>query len=223
MIGAVIFDCDGTLVDSEPVARAAWGALLAEHGAFLTDDDWEAVIGTTFPVTYTHFRRRAPLPDEAETWDKFARRVLGAIRSGEMTAFPDAVQAVHDLVAAGVAVAVASSSPRIRLDATLEAAGLEATVPVTISGDDVRTGKPEPEAFLRAAQALGADPERCLVVEDSAIGVAAGRNAGMVVVGVVHHPGDRSRVAAADHVTDRLTAPQLRSWLPTPSSEEVTS
>ncbi len=107
---------------------------------------------------------------------------------------------------AGVPVAVASSSVRERLDRTLQRAGLHAHLPVTVAGDEVQRGKPEPDLFLAAAARLGVALGDCVVVEDTAPGVAAGLAAGAAVVGVARSPQDRERPRGAPVVVDELSA-----------------
>jgi beta-phosphoglucomutase-like phosphatase (HAD superfamily) len=103
-----------------------------------------------------------------------------------------------------VAVAVASTSVRERLDRTLRSAGLE--FEVSVAGDEVRHGKPAPDMFLAAASRLGVELARCAVIEDSAPGVAAGLAAGMRTVGVARANGDAVALAGAHVVLERLSA-----------------
>jgi HAD superfamily hydrolase (TIGR01509 family) len=110
---------------------------------------------------------------------------------------------VRELQARGVAIAVASSSPRARLDRTLARAGLAEAFAVTVAGDEVARGKPAPDMFLAAAERLGVAPERCAVIEDSAPGVAAGLAAGMRTVGVAR---DGAALGDAHVVLERLSA-----------------
>jgi HAD superfamily hydrolase (TIGR01509 family) len=110
-----------------------------------------------------------------------------------------------------VPVAVASSSPRERLDRTLAHVGL--AFPVSVAGDEILHGKPAPDMFLVAAERLGVAPARCVVVEDSAPGVAAGVAAGMPTLGVCRVPGTEAALSAADRVVDGVTAAAILSLL----------
>jgi len=114
------------------------------------------------------------------------------------------VAAARALLAEGIAVAVASSSPRERLARTLDRAGLAGLFAVSVAGDEVARGKPAPDMFLEAAARLGVAPGACVVIEDSAPGVAAGRAAGMVTVGVRRDA--ISDLSAAHVVVDALSA-----------------
>ncbi len=200
---AVLFDCDGTLVDSEPLARIAWERTLAPHGYALTDEDLEQIIGLPFPVVHAFFARRVALPGPEPVLETLSRELF-ALYAERLEAFPDAVACVRELRRTGVPLAVASSSPRPRLDLALAHVGLGDAFAVTVAGDEVARGKPEPDMFLEAARRLGADPAGCVVVEDSAPGVAAGLAAGMGVIGVVREHGGAGAVREAHVVVREL-------------------
>jgi HAD superfamily hydrolase (TIGR01509 family) len=202
---AVIFDCDGTLVDSEPLARTAWERAMAPYGYVVTDADAEACVGLPFPRVHAYFAERAALPDADAMWTEFSGVLFGLI-DDELVLFDDAVGAVRDLRARGVPVAVASSSPHERLQRTLGRAGLLDAFDVVVSGDEVEHGKPAPDMFLLAAARLGVEPAACVVIEDSPPGVQAGRAAGMFTLAVCRVPGTEASLAAADRVVDTVSA-----------------
>jgi len=209
--GAVVFDCDGTLVDSEPLAGEAWRRTLAPYGYAVTDEDLEATVGIPYARTHAYLAERAPIPDAAALWQDLSRELFALI-DARLVPFDDAVEALADLRERGVPVAVASSSVRERLDRTLARAGL--SFAVSVAGDEVEHGKPAPDMFLLAAARLGVEPARCVVVEDSPPGVAAGRAANMPTLGVRRVPG--VDLSAADRVIDTVTADailgMLRAW-----------
>ena len=202
---AVIFDCDGTLVDSEPLARTAWERALAPYGYALTDADAEASVGLPYPRVHAYFAERAELPAAESFWGEFSGELFALIDS-ELAPFDDAVGAARELRSRGVPVAVASSSPRDRLHRTLRRAGLLDAFDVTVALDEVTNGKPAPDMFLLAAERLGAPPEECVVIEDSPPGVQAGVAAGMTTLAVCRVPGTEATLAGADRVVDFLTA-----------------
>jgi HAD superfamily hydrolase (TIGR01509 family) len=202
---AVIFDCDGTLVDSEPLARRAWELALAPYGYALTDEDAEASVGLPYPRVHAYFAERAELPAAEPFWGEFSGELFALIDS-ELAPFDDAVEAARELRARGVPVAVASSSPRERLHRTLRRAGLLDAFDVTVAGDEVTNGKPAPDMFLLAAERLGVPPADCVVIEDSPPGVQAGLAAGMTTLAVCRVPGTEATLADADRVVDFLTA-----------------
>jgi len=205
---AVILDCDGTLADSEPLSRRAWELALVPFGYAVTRADLAACLGRTYAHTHAYFAARASLPDLEAFWPLLTGE-LYPLLDRELRAFPDAVSAVEQLASRGIPMAVASSSSRERLERTLSRAGLADAVAITVAGDEVARGKPEPDMFLEAARRLGADPDRCIVVEDSPAGVTAGRRAGMVVVGVARSDEAAAQLHEADVVLGELTADAL--------------
>ncbi len=202
---AVIFDCDGTLVDSEPLAERAWALALARHGYELAADDLEGVQGLAFGVVHARFAEKAALPDGEAFWATYAAALLPLL-DAELEPFEDAVQTARQLRERGVSLAVASSSRRERLDRTLARAGLDGVFSVSVAGDEIARGKPAPDMFLLAAEWLGAEPSSCVVIEDSAPGVAAGLAAGMATVAVLRDGVAEAALAAAHRVVRRLSA-----------------
>ena len=181
-VGAVIFDLDGVIVDSEiwwHQVRAAW---TAERDLAWTHDDTTAVMGANSRAWARIMRQRLGLAeaDEPAILDAIVRGVVERYRHGT----PDiegAVAAVRR-IASRWPVAVASSAHRTVIDAALDSTGLGEVIPVVVSSDEVPHGKPEPDVYLEAARRLGVPPDACLVVEDSINGVRSGVAAGMTVV-----------------------------------------
>jgi HAD superfamily hydrolase (TIGR01509 family) len=204
----VIFDCDGTLVDSEPLAGAAWRAAVARYGYEVTEADLAACLGTPYARTHAYFSERARLPAADLFWPEISGE-LYALIDARLEPFDDALETLAELRARGIPVAVASSSPRERLNRTLAHVGL--TFPVSVAGDEVEHGKPAPDMFLRAAAGLGLAPARCVVVEDSPPGVAAGRAAGMPTLGILRNGAPA--LEGADRIVDRLSAAAILELL----------
>jgi HAD superfamily hydrolase (TIGR01509 family) len=204
-VKAVVFDCDGTLVDSEPLARRAWELALAPYGYALTDEDAEASVGLPYPRVHAYFADRAELPAAEPFWAEFSGELFALIDS-ELAPFEDAVSAARELRDRCVPVGVASSSPRERLHRTLSRAGLLDAFDVIVAGDEVTNGKPAPDMFLLTAERLGAAPDVCVAVEDSAPGVQAALAAGMHTIAVCRVPGTEATLAAAHRVVDSLSA-----------------
>ena len=204
MTAAVIFDCDGTLVDSEPLAERAWARALSRHGYDLEPDDLAGAQGLPFPVVHAEMAKRTRLPELEVFWREYAAELLPLLDT-ELEPFADAVATAQELHRRGVPLAVASSSRRERLDRTLARASLDTIFAVSVAGDEIARGKPAPDMFLEAARRLGAIPQDCVVIEDSAPGVAAGLAAGMVTVGVLRDGIDADALAGAHRVVRELT------------------
>jgi HAD superfamily hydrolase (TIGR01509 family) len=198
-------------VDSEPLAGEAWRRTLAPYGYAVTDADLEACTGVTYARTHAFLAERVEIPGPDELWPDL-RTHLFRLFDERLRPFDDALQAVAALRARGVPVAVASSSVRERLDRTLAGAGLH--FEISVAGDEVSRGKPAPDMFIVAARRLGVAPERCVVVEDSAPGVAAGRAAGMPTLGVCRVPGTESTLAVADRIVNIISVDEILALAP---------
>ncbi|MDG9720971.1 HAD family phosphatase [Streptomyces sp. DH24] len=177
---AVVFDLDGTLVDSEPNYYEAGRRVLAEHGVpDFTWADHERYVGISTQDTVALWKERYGLraPVEELLADK-NRRYLALARAGTRV-YPEMRAFVGLLAAEGVPMAVASGSSPEAIEAILAGTGLDAHLRTVVSADEVPRGKPAPDVFLAAARRLGADPADCVVLEDAAPGVVAAHAAGM--------------------------------------------
>lgn len=182
---AVVFDLDGTLVDSEPNYYEAARRTLAEHG--VPDFTWtehEGYVGISTWESAVLWRERYGLRASArELFDATNRRYLELARTGTR-AYPEMRKFVELLAAEGVPTAVASGSSLEAIEAILAGTGLAAQLRTVVSADEVPRGKPAPDVFLEAARRLGVAPAGCVVVEDAAPGAAAAHAAGMRCIAV---------------------------------------
>jgi HAD superfamily hydrolase (TIGR01509 family) len=181
----VLFDMDGLLVDTEPLWSLA-EIELAEHlGGAWTDALKAAIVGTRLEVavpTILTGLGHLPTPElVAETTGRLLARMV-QLFAGELLPRPGAVALHTALRAAGIPVALVSSSYRVLVDAVLHRTGL--AFDLTLAGDEVVRAKPDPEPYLAACRVLGAEPARAVVLEDSPAGVASGEAAGCAVVAV---------------------------------------
>ncbi len=180
----VIFDCDGVLIDSEPLAVRALRETLAETGVDISEAvAAEEFLGLSWPST------RAALERDHGVWltdaavEKSRQRLFELFRR-ELLPIAGAAQAIDALEAAEIRVCVASSSSPERLETSLGATGLfDRLHPHIYSATMVARGKPAPDLFLHAAEKMEVGPEECLVIEDSPAGVRAARAAAMTVFG----------------------------------------
>jgi HAD superfamily hydrolase (TIGR01509 family) len=182
---AVLWDMDGTLVDTEPYWIAAEHELVAEHGGTWTDEHARALIGSPLLVSGAYIRTQGgvDLPPE-EIVEQLLDRVVAAVR-GHVPWRPGVARLLAELADAGVPCALVTMSYARLVEAVTDQlpAGTFAAV---VTGDEVRHGKPHPEAYLTAAARLGVAPRDCLAVEDSVPGVASAAAAGVPVVAVPH-------------------------------------
>ena len=201
---AVVFDCDGVLVDSEPHSRRSWVRVLRALNHPGSTDDVAACTGLGFLPTREALVRLGPLPDPAELWPVLMDALEWSYSDG-LDRFDDAVAALDAVVAAGVPVAVASASPRERLDLTLRAADLSDRFVVSVAGDEVPAGKPAPDGYIAALRSLGVAADGAMAVEDSVMGVRSAQAAGLGVIAVVREAHVRDDlVATGAIVVDRV-------------------
>jgi len=182
---AVIFDLDGTLVDSEPNYFEAGRRTLAEHG--VTDFTWadhESYVGISTQGTVARWKERYGLTASLDTLlaDK-NRRYLELARASTRV-YPEMRKFVELLAGVGVPMAVASGSSPEAIEAILTGTGLVTHLPIVVSSDEVAHGKPAPDVFLEAARRLGAFATDCVVLEDAATGAAAAHAAGMRCIAI---------------------------------------
>ena len=204
---AVVFDCDGVLVDSEPHSVTAWLDVLAELGHPAGAREIAACTGLGFGATHDALSATAPLPDRDEVWPLLLSALGRSFATG-LRIFPDGIDALRACEQAGIPVAVASASPRERLDLTLRAGGLDGRFAVSVSGDDVADGKPAPDCYLAAAEALGVDPWACVAVEDSGPGATAAVAAGMETIAVAREMADREALEQSGARVVELLLPE---------------
>ncbi len=181
---AVVFDLDGTLVDSEPNYFEAGRELLARYGVTLTWEEHERYIGVSTAETLQIWQDKYGITDPLEELldEKNAAYLQLARRSTH--AYPEMVKFVRRLHADGVAMIVASGSSLAAIHAILEGTGLDAYLTMAVSADEVPHGKPEPDVFLEAARRLGVEPADCVVMEDAAPGAVAAHKAGMRCIAI---------------------------------------
>jgi beta-phosphoglucomutase-like phosphatase (HAD superfamily) len=187
---AVLLDLDGTLVDTVDVWRVAYLALATELDVELAPDFWASIAGRSMQDSLTVFGRSDvdATTSIRRLVDLATLRVTEAEGPGVTPAWrwlPGAQELLLALRAADVSTALVTSAWRSFLTSLQRVDGGLA-VSLAVCGDEVEHGKPAPDSYLRAAEALDVAPEDCLVIEDSPTGVAAAEAAGMVVLAVPH-------------------------------------
>jgi HAD superfamily hydrolase (TIGR01509 family) len=186
-IAAVIFDLDGTLVDSEPLHYAVLNRVLQREGHFLAEEQYNQFIGTTLRNTISTLVKMFGLPRTTDEYEMAYKDALLVALKEPIEPNPGAYQLLSQLHSYDKKLAVASSSPRVVVEASLKALGLAQFFETIVAGDEVKHSKPDPEIFLRAAEGLGVVPSACLVIEDAPAGVAGAIAAGMRVA-ALHSP-----------------------------------
>ncbi|WP_406059388.1 HAD family hydrolase [Streptomyces sp. NBC_01077] len=181
----VIFDNDGVLVDSEPISNTLLAAYLTELGHPTTyEESVRDYMGSAMHRIHELVEERSGQRLPAEFDETFHARVFAAFQA-ELEAVPGAREVLKQLAEAEVPYCVASSGSHERIRVGHRKTGLDAWFrdEIVFSAEDVGRGKPSPDLFLHAASRMGVAPERCVVVEDSRLGVQAAVAAGMDVYG----------------------------------------
>jgi HAD superfamily hydrolase (TIGR01509 family) len=182
---AVIFDLDGTLVDSEPNYFEAGRQTLSEHGvADFTWSDHESYVGISVQETLGLWKKRYGLAVPLDTLLADTNRRYLELARASTRVYPEMRKFVELLAGDGVPMAVASGSSPQAIEAILTGTGLVSYLPTVVSSDEVAHGKPAPDVFLEAARRLGTSAADCVVLEDAAPGAAAAHAAGMRCIAI---------------------------------------
>lgn len=202
---AIVFDFDGTLVDTEPVHERALAAACRPFGVpvapgstiGLADED--AFAGAFSAAGRTLDAKLIPELMRAKT-----AAYIALAKSQDITVYAGAVELVHAAAARGP-VGICTAAVRVEVDAVIDRLGIAGAVRAVVTADDVTAKKPHPEGYALIAARLGLDPAWCIAIEDSPRGVRAAVDAGMFVVAVTHTT-PRERLAHAHEVRETIAA-----------------
>lgn len=207
VLGALVFDFDGLLLDTETSAFTTAAEVFAAHQVTLDKAWWATIIGTAEHPHWSEVLEAqlgGPLPDRDTVLAERIERHRALIAAEAVR--PGVVDLLDEAAAAGIPCAIASSSPRQWVEGHLERLGLRHRFAAVRSRDDVAPGrtKPAPDLFTAACDALAVEPPAAVALEDSAPGVAAALAAGMRVVGVPAGLTADADLSAADLVVPTL-------------------
>jgi len=192
---AILFDHDGTLVDTEPVWAAAKVALAAEFGGTWTEQDTLDCLGLSMKFTLDRLRERGvDLPDE-QINERLVAKVREALAHQQVEFLPGIERFLNQVRDAQIPAAIVTNATTSIAQRTADAAP-EGTFSVVIGNDETTHPKPDPQPYLLAAQRLGVEPSRCVALEDSPSGVRSATAAGMKVIVV---PGELEVPAELGH------------------------
>ncbi len=187
-IKAVIFDCDGVLVDSEIYSCMALRETIIEETGEDIGEDYDDVIGMSIKDTLTHFREKGVLRKDIQNLEEFhqkkAKRYF-VLAEAKLTTFPHLLELLNFLKKEGVKLAICSSGSIEKINFSLESVKISKFFNQSqiTSGTEVEVGKPHPDIYKLAVQRLGVRADTCLVIEDSFPGVQSALNAGTKVIG----------------------------------------
>ncbi|GGF23649.1 HAD family hydrolase [Williamsia phyllosphaerae] len=207
-LSAIVFDCDGLLLDTETCWSRAEAALFADNGFGFGPTEKDLLIGRSVPAACENMARYFGRPDDGA---KLAADLLARVES-ELARGVDPMPGARDLLDAlggRVPIAVATNSPRAMLTAALGSSGFDRYFETSVTADEVDHPKPHPELYLVAFATLGADPTGGVALEDSATGVAAAKASGAFLITVPSQPG---KTLGGDFVTTSLADPEIVTW-----------
>jgi HAD superfamily hydrolase (TIGR01509 family) len=210
-IDAVVFDFDGLMLDTEVPVYEAWRAAFETYGGVPpTLEEWGAVIGTDSDVQelIDLLLARAEHPVDIDEMHAARRARRDALLAAEEV-LPGVTSWIEQAAAAGLGIAIASSSPDDWVLGHLDRLGLRGHFEHVMCAGDNRPGKPAPDTYLAACAALGVEPQRALAVEDSAHGIAAAKGAGLWCVVVPNAMTRALDLSAADLRLDSLAVCSL--------------
>jgi len=183
---AVVFDFDGTILDSEMAEYRSHHRFFSDHGVDLSEDEWATGVGLLKPDSHW-FERLCVRCAAPPTFERFRDTTRTYFRERvPVEPMPGIAALLGALVAAGVPRAVGSSAPADWVVAGLDGLRLTPLFNAIVTGDQVENLKPAPDVYLEVARRLDIAPDRCVVIEDSGPGLASARAAGMKTVAIPH-------------------------------------
>jgi len=202
-IAAVIWDMDGVLADTAPHHFRAWRETFAKMSIDFTEADFRRGFGIRNDAIIKNTLGEQTSPDEIEAIAKAKEATFRGIIGHDIKPLPGALELIRALYEKGIRMAIASSTVIENIRLIVGSLGIEKYMKAVLTGHDVTEGKPHPQVFLKAAERLGADPKKCVVIEDAVAGVKAAKSAGMRCVAITSsHP--REKLKEADLIVDTL-------------------
>jgi beta-phosphoglucomutase len=216
---AVLWDVDGTLVDTAELHFEAWCALARELGKPFTRADFAGTFGWRNPEIIPKVFGGGYSAAEIAALGERKENLYRAEAQKGVALLPGAGALLKGLHETGVQQAIGSSAPLANIELILDLTQTRRFLEVIVSMEDTSRGKPDPEVFVIGARRLGVPPDRCLVLEDAPVGIQAAKTGGMRAIGVTfvgHHSEDSLRRAGADRVVaslDSISAADIISLL----------
>jgi beta-phosphoglucomutase len=200
----VIFDLDGVIIDTGPFHKQSWYDLADKEGYVMSDELFYSTFGMQNDLIIPKLAGREVPQDRMERLSDWKEQRYRELVKGKLKLLDGVKPLIDDLKKHGFALAIGTSAPRANLDFMLEHIPLGDRFDVYVTGEEVASGKPAPDAFLKAAEKLSLPASKCVVVEDAVVGIQAAKAAGMPVVAVTNTT-ERDNLVQADLIVDSLT------------------
>lgn len=204
---AVVLDMDGVIIDSEPLHKQVEQEMLKELGVNLPHEEHIKFAGVgkeMWTILKERFGYNREV-DENELHKEKRDRYLRQLRSKPIEPINGIIDLVSTAKKAGLKVAVASSSSLENIELVTKSVGIFDKLDFAVSGDDIPRTKPHPDIFLRTSELLNIPPHECLVIEDSANGIKAAKDAGMYCIAFSNPNSGNQNLSLADNVIDKIT------------------
>jgi beta-phosphoglucomutase len=216
MIRTVIFDMDGVIIDTEPIHHHAFFTQFTELGITVSDDLYASFLGSSTRNVFQQLKQKFNLPQEVTELLQRKRELFNQAfdEDAGLDLLPGVRPLIEDLQRHGVQMVLASSASKATITRVFNRFGLAPYFSHTVSGEDFAQSKPDPAIFLHAAELAETPVSECIVIEDSANGVAAAKAGGIYCIGYAspHSAGQDLRLA--DRVIQdfsELSAPEIQA------------
>jgi beta-phosphoglucomutase len=213
---AVLFDMDGVIIDSNPYHKDAWLEFCRRYKVELKEEDVPRYIyGKTNKTALVDVFQREFSPEESFRLSEEKEAIYRDLHRADIRLLKGLDNLLESFQHHHISLAVCTNAPVANLDFTLEETGIRPYFEVLIDASKVSKGKPDPEIYLKAAQLLDVSSDRCIVMEDSIVGVEAGLRAGMKVVGITttHTREELAHTHLVIDDFDELTVDRLAALL----------
>ena len=199
---AVLWDMDGVLVDTGDFHFSAWKQTFEELGVAFDQEDFKATFGMNNAGILEWLYGRKPEPEEVAQVSEKKESLFRELIKGKAEPLPGVLAWLQQFQTWGIKQAITSSAPPKNIEVLVAELKIENYFDAIISGFDL-PGKPNPDVFLKAANAIQVRPEKCVVIEDAIAGVEGAKRAGMKCIAVTT-TNPASKLAKADFIVDRL-------------------
>ncbi len=211
---AFIFDMDGVILDSEPIHFDVDFMTLEHFGVNINREELEKYVGMTNPEMWGFIKKDYNIPQTvAEIIEYQLKHKIEVLKKSNIQPIEGIMDLINELQMHRIPIAIASSSPRVFIEAVLEKFRIIDHFVCVVSGEEVNKGKPAPDVYMEAARLLGVEPRECVVIEDSKHGVMAAKAAGMKCIGYINLNSGNQNLSQADIIVRTIHEIRVEDFL----------